>query len=250
MPDVTLAAPSVMSLLLQMSVNGNALSTGTGFVAQSARGPVLVTNLHNVTGRNPVTGQPLSPSGGIPDEITIIHNVQDQVGQWKPVSERLHDEAAQPLWRTHPTLGDSADIAVLPLTNLEQVQLYPYDVANPGADIVVGPADVVSVVGFPFGLTAGGALPIWATGFVASEPQVDYENLPIFLIDCRSRRGQSGSPVIAYRGGGAVSTETGFGVFTGPVFRLLGIYSGRINEQSDIGIVWKTSAIQALVASV
>jgi hypothetical protein len=107
----------------------------------------------------------------------------------------------------------------------------------------------VSVVGFPFGIAAGGGLPIWATGFIASEPQVDYEHLPIFLIDCRSRPGQSGSPVIAYRSGGAVTTGGGVSVFTGSVFRLLGIYSGRINEQSDIGRVRKTTAIQELVAA-
>ncbi len=39
-------------------------------------------------------------------------------------------------------------------------------------------------------------------------------------------------------------------VFGGPVTRLLGIYSGRINEQSDIGIVWKAQAIQDLISSI
>jgi hypothetical protein len=32
-------------------------------------------------------------------------------------------------------------------------------------------------------------------------------------------------------------------------WRLLGVYSGRINEQSDLGMVWKLSAIRELVAS-
>jgi hypothetical protein len=44
--------PSLMSLLLQMSVNGDTLATGTGFVAQGRRGPVLITCRHNLTGRN------------------------------------------------------------------------------------------------------------------------------------------------------------------------------------------------------
>jgi Trypsin-like peptidase domain len=250
MPDVFLTQNSAMSLLLKTSVNNNPLSTGTGFVVQSGRGPVLVTNLHVVTGRNQQTGQPISPTGGLPDEITIVHNVQNQLGQWKPVKEPLY-EAGQPRWKEHPTHGPKVDIAALPLTNLDQVQLYPYDVVNPGPDIAVGPADVVSVIGFPFGLAAGGALAIWATGFVASEPAVEYNGLPIFLIDCRSREGQSGSPVIAYRNGGAVPRSGGgTSIFSGPFFRLLGIYSGRINAQSDIGIVWKTSAIQVLVASI
>jgi hypothetical protein len=106
----------------------------------------------------------------------------------------------------------------------------------------------VSVVGFPFGKTGGGSLGIWATGFMASEPSVDYDGLPVFLIDCRSRQGQSGSPVIAYRSGGMVAmADGGSAAFSGAVCRFLGIYSGRINAESDLGIVWKASAIKELV---
>jgi hypothetical protein len=83
----------------------------------------------------------------------------------------------------------------------------------------------VSVIGFPFGITAGGGLAIWATGFVASEPDLDYGKLPVFLIDCRSREGQSGSPVIAYRGGGMVALQGSSSIFDRPVYRLLGIYT-------------------------
>jgi hypothetical protein len=91
---------------------------------------------------------------------------------------------------------------------------------------------------------------VWATGFVASEPDIDFGNLPVFLIDCRSRQGQSGSAVIAYGDGGMFAMEDGStAVMPGEVIRLLGIYSGRINEQSDLGIVWKVSALQELVAA-
>lgn len=38
--------------------------------------------------------------------------------------------------------------------------------------------------------------------------------------------------------------------FGGPVSKLIGIYSGRINSESDLGIVWKTSAILELVRSI
>lgn len=101
----------------------------------------------------------------------------------------------KPRWVEHPTLGPKADFVALQLTDLNDVELYPYDPANPGPQIMVGPADPVSVIGFPFGLTAGGAFGVWATGFLASEPEVDFNNLPIQLIDCRTRQGQSGSPV-------------------------------------------------------
>lgn len=72
-----------------------------------------------------------------------------------------------------------------------------------------------------------------------------------FLIDCRTREGQSGSAVIAYRSAGVVSEKIGtLTVHEEPVTRFLGIYSGRINRDSDIGIVWKAKAIRELIESV
>jgi hypothetical protein len=50
----------------------------------------------------------------------------------------------------------------------------------------------MSLAGFPFGLAGAGSLAIWATGFIATEPEIDYNNQPTFLIDCLARPGQSG----------------------------------------------------------
>jgi hypothetical protein len=116
--------------------------------------------------------------------------------------------------------------------------------------IAVGPSEVVSVVGFPFGITGGGMFGVWATGFVATEPDIDHENLPVVLIDCRSRPGQSGSPVIAHRSGGSVTMASGTTrIGGGPVTRLLGMYSGRIHPESDLGTVWKVRALHELVSA-
>ena len=188
-----IAKPSVQSLLLQMRFNGQPLATGTGFIVESRLGPVLVTNRHNVTGRNSETGEPLSQTGGIPNEIQIIHNCKDKLGWWVEKIEPLFSTDQSPRWKEHPRLGAQADFIALPLTSTDDIDTYPYDLTNPGPDITIGPAEVCSVVGFPFGLQAGGSLAIWATGFIASELDIDLNNLPIFLIDCRSRQGQSGS---------------------------------------------------------
>ena len=118
------------------------------------------------------------------------------------------------------------------------VELYPYDPVNLGPEIQVGPADPVSVIGFPFGITAGGSFGVWATGFLASELNINFNNLPIVLVDYRSRHGQSGSPVLAYRVRGTVAMKNGgTSIFSGPVKKFIGVYSGRINEESDLGIV-------------
>jgi hypothetical protein len=245
----TISLPSVQSLLIEMAVNGQPLGTGTGFVAVAPKGPVLVTNWHNVTGRNPQTKKPLSPTGAVPDEIRIIHNRKDKLGEWLVRSERLYVDG-KPNWYEHSTLGDKADVVALLLTALDDVHLHPHQLTG-GPQLAVLPAEPISVVGFPFGLQAGGSLAVWATGFVASEPAIDFNGLPLFLIDCRTRPGQSGSAVIAHRNGGAVAMEDGStSIFAGPVTRFLGVYSGRINDQSDIGLVWKATAVAQLVASV
>ena len=232
-----------------MRFNGQPLSTGTSFIVRTPKGPYLVTNRHNVTGRRQDNNEPMSPTGGVPNEIVVIHNRKGSLGQWLPQVEQLYD-AEIPRWREHPQLGAKADFVALKLTQLDDVELYPYDVANTGPEIMVGPADSVSVIGFPFGLTAGGAAGIWATGFLASEPEIDFNGLPILLIDCRSRQGQSGSPVIAYRSAGAVPMRNGGqAMFSGPVQKFIGVYSGRINAESDLGIVWKASAVNELIQS-
>jgi len=64
-------------------------------------------------------------------------------------------------------------------------------------------SDRVSIVGFPLGLTVSENethwhkeyFPIWKTGYIASEPSINFESKPIFLIDSRTKEGNSGSPV-------------------------------------------------------
>ena len=245
-----ISPPSVQSLLIEMSAGGQKLATGTGFVCESKNGPVLLTNRHVASGRNHETKQPLSLTGAVPDTMRIIHNRSGKLGRWLAKTENLYHNC-NPRWAEHPTLGDKADVAALPLSDLADVQLYPYDLLG-GPAIAVNPAEAVSVVGFPFGIQTGGSLAIWATGFIASELAIDFNGLPVFLVDCRARPGQSGSAVVAHRSKGATVTmqDGKTRIFGGPVTRFLGIYSGRINEQSDLGMVWKASAVAEVVDAV
>lgn len=247
MSQITISQPSVQSLIIRMRFGTQDLSTGTAFVVNGLYGPLLITNRHNLTGCHQDTGKPLSKMGGIPDNIIVLHNQARRLGCWVERCEPLFSPDGNPLWHEHPTIGAAADIVALPLTDVGDVEVFPYNPFNPGPDVAVLPGEVLSVVGFPFGLTGGGALAIWATGFVASEPSLLGQ--PTFLIDCRSRQGQSGSAVIAHRGGGMVSMADGSSaVFSGPVTRFLGVYSGRVNSESDLGIVWKASAVAELVS--
>ena len=246
---VHVALPSVQSLLLELRFNGEPISTATGFIVEKDSKPLLVTNRHVVTGRHNVTGKPLSATGGLPNEVAILHNRKGHLGEWIwRVETLLHGDS--PTWIEHPRLPGEIDCVALPLAQLDDVELFPYSLKEPTHKLKLGPAETVSVVGFPFGLRSHGAFAIWATGFIATEVGIDHEQLPQFLIDCRSRPGQSGSPVIAHRPGGMTPLMQERTFATTPLTELLGVYSGRINEQSDLGIVWKIGALRDLVQNV
>ena len=92
---------------------------------------------------------------------------------------------------------------------------------------------------------------IWSTGYIASEPATDYKDLPSFLIDCRARPGQSGSLVIAkFQPGDVVKYKDNLYQAQTEMVHFLGIYSGRINKESDLGIVWKMDVLRDLVATI
>lgn len=243
MQNISLREQSVKSLLVVQRANGNDIGTATAFVVIHDSQHFLITNWHVVTGRHLDNGKPLSRTGAVPDELLVLHNVAGELGRWNSVGEPLYDGAGNPLWFEHPTHGRQVDVVALPLTQSSGVQIYAYDPANPGPGIVYGPSDPLSIIGFPFGMAAGGALGIWVQGTVASEPDIDYNDLPCLLVDSRTRSGQSGSPVIAYRTSGYQTAEATMVMAGGVAEQFIGVYSGRINEQSDLGFVWKASAL-------
>lgn len=249
-----IARPSLASLFIRIKFDDTELATGSAFTVWTSRGLFLITNRHNVTGRDQNTGAPLDKkNSGVPNKITISHVKEESPPAWIERTELLYENGdleSKPLWIEHPTLGSTADFVALPLTSLDGVLPVAYDLKDTGPNISLAPAEVVSVVGFPFGLSVGGSFAVWATGFIATEPTIDYNDLPIQLIDCRSRKGQSGSPVLAYRAGGAVTFEDVTKLIGGannPVCRFVGIYSGRVRDDSDLGMVWKVSAIKQLI---
>ncbi|WP_237352221.1 trypsin-like peptidase domain-containing protein [Rhizobium sp. N324] len=234
-----------------MSAKQIHLASGSGFICVGRTGPLLITNRHNVTGRDQKTGDTLSRYSEVPDTISIRHNRLGQPGQMVVRDEALFDDEGAPRWVEHPDLRAKADFVALPLKNVDDVDFYSYDPSEPGGEeMMIGPTSVVSVLGFPFGISGGSSLPVWATGFVASEPDANFEDLPTFLIDCRTRKGLSGSPVIAYRYGFADYAGGGLIALDKPATRFLGIYAGRVNPDADLGIVWKATAIAELVNSI
>lgn len=247
--------PTLKSLFIEMYFGETLLSSGTAFLIAKDQEShcTLVTNRHNVTGRNQETSQCLSKAGAIPDHVVIhFHKNGEEIGEWLPIRLPLYKADMSPLWIEHPNLKEKADVVALNLKWGSDIKKFPYylDTEHDRPGIVVSPAEPVSVVGFPFGLYSAGKFPIWATGFLAPElSHVTPEN-PVFLIDCRTRQGQSGSAVIAYRSSGARKMKDGRIVSTlspNKEWEFLGIYSGRINSESDLGRVWHVSLLKDLL---
>jgi hypothetical protein len=250
---VNIYEPSIQSLFVVGMTKGIDLGTGTGFVVEYNNQPYLITNYHVAAGRNPINGQPIHSSGAVPDVLRVVQLLQERGPgiQWEPRDETVLDPTTgDALWLQHPFYGRTVDVVALPLQNTAGIELHPYDLTGNIPRLKVGPAEAVSIIGFPFGRTGGGAFAIWTRGFIASELEVDIDNLPRFLIDSRTRQGQSGSPVIAFSGGGMTDMADGStAMLGGPVTNLLGVYSGRINKESDLGYVWKIQTVRDILAA-
>ncbi len=247
MPDELgeIAAPSYMSLRIQLWFGDKNLADATGFLVERQGVAYLITNRHNLRGRRNDSNEAMSQYAAIPDAVEISHNSVAALGKWEPRREVLYDDK-YPRWLEHPELGDAVDVVALPLSETEGVDMYPYDIWSPSAPIRVAPSESVSVIGFPFSLTAGLNFAVWIQGAIASEPTLDWNRQPVFLVDSRTRPGSSGSPVIAYRPG-VRQYEDGRIVTGDTELRFLGVYSGRVSSDSDLGLVWKEHVVREII---
>jgi len=260
---------SLTTTKLQLAFDGAILATGSAFFYEAHGRPFLVTNRHNLTGRDQNTGKPLdTKNGGIPNTLKFSMPKYERRGnnieftgqqEW---NFELRWQLTNPPWLEHPALGDKADIVALDLLKHWKDSQQPVACVNtlPHSHFLsILPAGSVSVVGYPFGVSVNNHYPIWITGSIASEPNFDADGKPAMYIDCRTNKGASGSPVFSVLNGGTapvdevpttndMSMHMNFGNFHSaafyvPVQRFLGIYSGRINANSDIGLLWREKAV-------
>jgi hypothetical protein len=239
---------SRIPILLEIGKDEKRLSTATGFfVADASRASYLITNWHVVSGLHPDTRLPLAVGGAHPDVLAIWLEVSSGNG-WEPLRLKLRDDLGRPLWREHPN-GTSIDVVALPVDVPTNLVVHPLDLATADLELQVGPSEPVSIIGFPFGLTSGGRMPIWKTGHIASDLAWDALGRPMFLIDATTKPAMSGSPVVAKRLSSYVSKPGTLVVGDNDVFRFLGVYSARHDEAADpsIGYVWKPHVVTEIL---
>jgi hypothetical protein len=231
---------------------------GTGFVVRHGESYYLVTNWRVATGRDPVSGENLGLSDALPQRIMgwlhLDHEDHPNSLGWHAWAWNLYDENDRAQWYVHPEFGSQVDIAALPIDPPESInsghdrptRYFPYSLESVARPAALYPTSDVSIVGFPAGVIVGGKLPVWTRGTVATKPAASLNGNPAFLVDSRTRPGQSGSPVIGYWIGPRVLAD-GTTYVGGEDWELFGIYSGRTSPDSDLGRVWRLDAIRQVI---
>lgn len=230
----------------------NKIATGTAFVFRQEDQAYLITNWHNVTGINPQTGKHLSPNASEPDRIHVWLTVKDNLGKWASLEIPVVDPNDNPLWLEHPTFGRKVDVVAIPFTCSEGLTIYPINEINQKEDMEVQLGHDIFILGFPFNLKPTGSFPVWKRGSIATEPDIDIDGSPKFMVDTASRNGMSGSPVILRAWHSYTSTDESIKFISGTATKFLGIYSGRIGDDDEfkaqLGIIWRADVILEIIS--
>ncbi len=247
---------SQTSFYLETSKNGKSLMNGTCFFAQKEDKTFLITTWHNVTGLNPKTNDFIGQYAIQPDRLTVKVFKNQDILELTEINIDLYDSDSKPVWLEHPIHKENVDVVAIEITvPNDKLVFCVEDGIEPFNEKTQSQVkDDVYVLGYPFGLTAGGIFPIWKRASIASEPIVDIDGLPKMYIDTASRPGMSGSPVI-YKEKRSVIIADGDPGKASKVSRhfmqFVGIYSGRITDGKEttaqLGIVWKHPVIEEII---
>lgn len=188
-----------------------------------------------------------------------------------------------PVWLEHPEFGPDCDAIAIPLAKPDDEPAFMHTPVNRiGAiPIPVKPGQLAFIIGYPSALSTGFGLPIWKSGYIASEPHYPVtldgklavnggleggRQLPAFFIDSQTRKGMSGSPVFAsYTGRWSMTDPYEALDIDDPGFwdradvalnetrmEFVGIYSGRaggLAEDAALGLCWRVDVIEAICRS-
>jgi hypothetical protein len=230
------------------------LGSATGFQINYCQG-YLVTNWHVVSGVNPIT----SECSAIPNKLIVRYKRYFDFDNytWLEKIIDLYNAEGEKIWYEHPAFGAKVDVVVIPL-NEDSNYVHYKDKFDIHCEYELNVTENVFVLGFPLGYTIKSKEEphaVWTSGTIASDPSlglnIDKVDLPVFLIDSKTRQGQSGSPVIYYNEAGWDNHfNGGIAMWGSPFMKEIGVYSGRIHKDSDLGYVWKWEVIRDIVNSI
>ncbi len=240
---------SVQSLYIETYFNEQLLGKATGFIIKSKTQNYLITNWHVVTNKNPVSTKWINPKRQIsPNSIRILHNSKT-LGNYTVKKEILLANDGKKKFKEFKIGNEMVDVVAIPLKDtLTNIKIFPVNYNQTPDSLIVMPTDRVFVLGFPRGFKSAPALPIWKSGLIASEPDIDQEGKPIIWIDIFGYKGMSGSPVylitdkFKYKNGNSENLIGG----TRTIF--MGVFS---HTKFDIstGALWKSTYLKTLFNS-
>ncbi len=245
----TIARQSASVTRLRMFFNETHLSDGTGFFWKYGDEIFVITNWHNVTGRNPDTGKHLSSTAAEPNAVEVqIFSAKGKVFRCPRRIELYVDDA--PVWFEHPILREKVDVVAIP-TGLSEDVIYPLNGFDLSNDLRASVGLDVFVLGYPLSLGIMD-LPLWKRASIASEPELDVDGRPLIYVDTATAKGMSGGPVLA-RSLFGLDTQGGAFMNATPATTFIGVYSGRITSEepfaAQIGRVWKARVLDQILWS-
>lgn len=252
---------SLSACFLDLKGVGDLPRQATGFFWRCSQKVFLITNWHVVTGLNMMDGSTIG-NHWVPEHIVLRYFTKGaaQADGWRrmavpEINLPLYEHFHKPHWLQHPMAYEwDVDIVALDVTDKLAERdvfcindyMYPKLYHFAGSEIfVLGHALPESTNAYPV------PFPIWKRGSIASEITVPWNMRPAFLIDSRTSKGMSGSPVFARvfgpaaYGDGSIHTENIL------VSEFMGIYSGRLfddENNASIGLVWHRNLIDQLLA--
>ena len=261
---------------IQMCDQQGGISLGTAFFYEYEGEPFVITNWHNVTGKDPFKGEPLdamrSPlylrakwpvvddSASNPKGAKIVHFQAQRID--------IEDDSGV-LWYEHPDLGSLCDVVAIPVQKPMNWPSSVHKAANKIDEtrIPIEPGLKVTVIGFPQGMSTGPGLPVIKTGSLSSMPGYDVllggdfselggmkggVRLPAMLLDVHTIPGMSGSPVFGEYTGfwnpeDLSTDEVAVSSILGTSRMFLGCHSSRVTgleERSGLAICYQTDVIE------
>jgi hypothetical protein len=253
---------SWISLLIKSSKNNCFLAQASGFVIKYDEKYHLITNWHVLAHRFPDTERLISSEGDFPDRVNIYHHVAGETDKWIIQGELLFETQTSspfpiPRWiskRMNDTGPGYVDVVALPLKgtppSCSSLLFCPLDLSSMAKESDIAPGMLVYIIGYPEGINVGtgeciggaphGGWPIWITGHIASDPGLDYEGRPVYLVNASTGGGLSGAPVFVQRGG---------------EMKFLGVYSAGMSSKYSgervvgMGEVWRARIVEEILKS-
>ena len=252
---------------IQMCDQQGGIGLGSAFFYELEGETFIITNWHNITGKDPMTGDPLHRERSplyMRAKLAVVtaHDAGQGTTMLQYEAQRIDiEDDGNPLWFEHPTLGSLCDVVAIPF---QRPANWPPDIHRAANRIDEEPIPVIAglkaiVIGFPQGLSSGPGLPIMKTGFIASVPgqrtrlggtfsdvggMKDGTPVPAMLVDVHTVPGMSGSPVFGEYSGVWNPENLGSGVLTssskmGVGRMFLGCHSSRVpglEERSGLAL--------------